>query len=358
MRKFRLKRWPGSTSISNNGCALRQRYSIESDHPDLIHMNIPHARVFLAATLLGFIASATQAADASEKKARAKGPRPEEDMSKVSPARSPDKVVVFKKTPQVELKVHIYFPPGWSANDQHPAIVFWSGGAFRNGAVGQFLSKAEYFASRGLVTLCAEYRGRLTHGILIDSCAEDARSAMRWVKGHAAELGIAPDKVIASGGSAGGTLSFLVAREKGPDAKDDDLRISPRPAAMVLFNPAVGDHVLEVIGRGGQEQAAVNAQIIALDTPQKNEPPVLMFYGTQDRFLVVAREFHRKAQDLDQRCEVWIAEKMGHGFFNNQPWHDATLRQADEFLVSLGYLKGAPTIKENPAATLTRIGKN
>lgn len=321
-------------------------------------MNICHVRLFLAAVLFIMVSSIDHAADASQKKARAKGPRPEEDMSKVSPARSPDKVVVFKKTPQVELKAHIYFPPGWSAGDQRPAIVFWSGGAFRNGAVGQFLAKAEYFASRGLVTICAEYRGRLTHGILIDSCAEDARSAMRWVKGHASELGIAPEKVIASGGSAGGTLSFLVAREKGPDAKDDDLRLSPRPAAMVLFNPAVGEHVLEVIGRGGQEQAAVNSQIIALDTPQENEPPVIMFYGTQDRFLVVAREFNRKARDLDRRCEVWIADKMGHGFFNNQPWHDATLRKADEFLVSLGHLKGAPTIKENPAATLTLVGKN
>jgi acetyl esterase/lipase len=321
-------------------------------------MNIRHARLFLAAILLVMTASMNHAADASQKKSRAEGPRPEEDMSKVSPARSPDKVVVFKKTPQVELKAHIFFPPGWSASDQRPAIVFWSGGAFRNGAVGQFLSKAEYFASRGLVTICAEYRGRLTHGILIDSCAEDARSAMRWVKGRATELGIAPEKVIASGGSAGGTLSFLVAREKGPDAKDDDLRLSPRPAALVLFNPAVGEHVLEVIGWGGPGQAAVNSQIIALDTPQENEPPVIMFYGTQDRFLVVARDFNRKAQDLGRRCEVWIADKMGHGFFNNQPWHDATLREADEFLVSLGYLKGAPTIKENPAATLTLVGKN
>jgi hypothetical protein len=54
---------------------------------------------------------------------------------------------------------------------------------------------------------------------------------------------------------------------------------------------------------------------------------------------------------------LWIADKMGHGFFNNQPWHDATTRKADEFLVSLGYLEGPPSIKENPAARLTLVGK-
>jgi acetyl esterase/lipase len=288
---------------------------------------------------------------------RAEGPRPEEDMSKVTPTRQPDRIVVFKKTPQIELKAHIYFPRGWSASDRRPAIVFWSGGAFRSGAVGQFLSKAEYFSSRGAVTICAEYRGRLTHGILIDSCAEDARSAMRWVKGHATELGIAPQKVVASGGSAGGTLSLLVAREKGPDARGDDLTISPRPSALVLFNPAIGEIVLQVIGWGGPEQAAVNAQIVALNTPQHNEPPVIMFFGTKDRFLVVADEFNRKAQAQGGRCELWIADKLGHGFFNNQPWHDATTRKADEFLVSLGYLKGPPTIKENPGAMLTLAEK-
>lgn len=314
--------------------------------------------LILAAVLFGVAASLAQAADdATQKKARAKGPRPEDDTSTVKAVRAPDKVVVFKQTPQGDLKTHIYFPPGWSASDQRPAIVFWSGGAFRNGVVGQFLSKAEYFSSRGAVTICAEYRGRLAHGILIDSCAEDARSAMRWVKGHAAELGIAPDKVIASGGSAGGTLSLLVAREKGPDARDDDLTLSPRPSSLVLFNPAVGERVLQVIGWGGPKQAAVNAQIVALDTPQQNEPPAIMFFGTKDRFLVVAREFNRKAQAMGRRCEVWIADNMGHGFFNNQPWHDATTRKADTFLVSLGYLEGPPSIKENPAASLTLVGK-
>jgi acetyl esterase len=306
--------------------------------------------------LFGLMISIAEAADdAPSKKARAKGPRPEEDTSTVKTVRPFDKVVVFKQTPQGELKAHIFYPPGWSANDQRPAIVFWVGGGFRSGRVGQFTAKAEYFASRGLVTISAEYRGRDSHGILIDSCAEDARSAMRWVKGHAKELGVAPDKVIASGGSAGGCLSLLVAREEGPNARDDDIAISARPCALVLFNPAVGERVLEVIGRGGPPQAAVNAQIVALDTPQKHEPPAILFFGSEDPFLKVSRVYDRKLRAQGARSELWVAEKMGHGFFNNQPWHDATTRKADEFLVSLGYLKGAPAIKENPAAMLMLV---
>ena len=313
---------------------------------------------WIAIVLAG--APALQAADATKAKAarpKLAEPPPSADTSSVAASRAFDKVVVFKKTPQGELNAHVYFPPGWSAADQRPAIVFWVGGGFRSGKVGQFTARADYFASRGLVTICAEYRGRQTHGILLDSCAEDARSAMRWVKGHAKELGVAPDKVIASGGSAGGCLSLLVAREKGPDAKDDNLAISTRPSALMLFNPAVGERVMEVVGWGGPAQASVNAQIAALDTPQKDEPPAIMFFGTEDAFLKVAREFNRKAHAQGSRCELWIADKMAHGFFNNQPWHDATTLLADDFLVSLGYLKGRSPIKPNAAATLNLAGK-
>jgi acetyl esterase/lipase len=164
--------------------------------------------------------------------------------------------------------------------------------------------------------------------------------------------------VIASGGSAGGTLSLLVARNVGPDAKDDDLKVSTRPCALVLYNPAIGESVLERIGQGGPAQAPVNAQIVALNRPRKDEPPVIMFFGTEDRpFLDRAGEFNRQALAQGNRCELWTADKMAHSFFNNQPWRSATARKADEFLVSLGYLKGSPTIAENPAAPLVLVGK-
>jgi hypothetical protein len=41
---------------------------------------------------------------------------------------------------------------------------------------------------------------------------------------------------------------------------------------------------------------------------------------------------------------------MPHGFFNRSPWTETTAQQADEFLASLGYLKGPPTIKLPPNA--------
>jgi acetyl esterase len=325
-------------------------------------MNAPRRRhlIPIVASLLAVSACLPAADDAPRPVAASRQPDPEADH--VAPAGerrpAPDNIVVFKQTPQTELKAHIYYPPGWSASDRRPAIVIWSGGGFQLGTAGQFFHQAKYFASRGLVAICAEYRGRKLHNILIDSCVEDARSAMRWVKGRAAELGIDPSKVIASGGSAGGTLSLLVARNVGPDASDDDITVSTRPCALVLFNPAIGESVLARIGWGGPSQALINAEIVNLNTPRKDEPPVIMFFGTEDRpFLDRADEFNSHALAQGSRCELWTADGMEHSFFNRQPWRDDTVRKADEFLASLGYLKGPPTIRENPAAPLNFVGK-
>jgi hypothetical protein len=52
---------------------------------------------------------------------------------------------------------------------------------------------------------------------------------------------------------------------------------------------------------------------------------------------------------LGNRCELEPFEGRKHGFFNygkgDNPDYTATLRRADEFLISIGYLQGTPTIK-------------
>ena len=45
------------------------------------------------------------------------------------------------------------------------------------------------------------------------------------------------------------------------------------------------------------------------------------------------------------RGEMFTAEEQAHGFFNRSPWQNRTLYRADEFLASLGYLTGKPTLK-------------
>jgi acetyl esterase/lipase len=249
---------------------------------------------------------------------------------------------VYKHTPQGELKLHFYRPPDWKRSDKRPAIVFFFGGGWRNGSHVQFRPQAEYFASRGLVCACADYRIESVHKTTPDVCIEDAKSAVRWLRQHAGEQGIDPDRLVAAGGSAGGHLAAAVAMVPGFDAPGDTAGVSCKPNALLLFNPALNVPNHAVKDAGGQDVAAK-----FWPTPflAKDAPPVVIFFGTNDRLLAGGREYCEKAKTLGVRAELFTAAGVGHGFFNRPPWTQLTAREADRFLVSLGYLAGEPTVK-------------
>ena len=64
-----------------------------------------------------------------------------------------------------------------------------------------------------------------------------------------------------------------------------------------------------------------------------------------DAYLEQGEEFAKKSKEIGHRAEMFLADGVGHGFFNRSPWQERTLLRADEFLVSIGYLSGKATIK-------------
>ncbi|MCH8309816.1 MAG: phosphoglycerate mutase [Chloroflexi bacterium] len=77
--------------------------------------------------------------------------------------------IIYKKTPQGELAIHVHFPTDWKASDNRSAIVFFFGGGWRGGSVNQFRRQAEYLATRGMVTARADYRIKSKHSFpLVD----------------------------------------------------------------------------------------------------------------------------------------------------------------------------------------------
>jgi len=251
---------------------------------------------------------------------------------------------LYRKTPQGELFMHLYYPPDWKASDKRPTIVFFFGGGWKNGSHTQFMPQSQYFASRGLVCACADYRIESKHKTTPDACVEDAKAAVRWMRANANRLGIDPNKLIASGGSAGGHLAAATALCEGFDAKDDNTKISCKPNALVLFNPALNltGGKRPVTNAAGQDISRDFSPTLFL---KKGAPPTIIFFGTADVLIAHGDEFLKKSAPLGNRCELYTAADMPHGFFNRSPWNEVTAHKADEFLASLGYLKGPPTLK-------------
>jgi acetyl esterase/lipase len=174
---------------------------------------------------------------------------------------------------------------------------------------------------------------------------EDAKSAVRWLRQHSKELGIDADKVVASGGSAGGHIAACTALIDTFDAETDEKSFSAKPNAMVLFNPALNIDELAEMRDSTDEKKALAKAITPNRFINANTPPAIIFFGTADKLKAGADQYLAKAKPLNLRAELWTAEGESHGFFNRAPWTPITTRKADEFLVSLDYLKGVPAIK-------------
>ena len=96
--------------------------------------------------------------------------------------------LVYKQAGERELKLFIEKPADWKASDKRPAIVFFFGGGWVGGTPEQFRKQSEYFATRGLVGVRVEYR-TIPKGDAGPPtvCCADAKSALRYVRSHAAE---------------------------------------------------------------------------------------------------------------------------------------------------------------------------
>ncbi len=263
------------------------------------------------------------------------------------------KAVTYKTVGDKELKIHIHFPPGWKGSDRRPVIVFFFGGGWTSGRVGQFEFQADYLASRGMIAARADYRVKSRDGVTPDKCVEDARSAVRWMRKNSRRLGIDPRKLIASGGSAGGHLAACMMIADSADAEGDDLSISTTPQAMVLFNPVLSFENEQMIGRLGDNKHLAR-KISPTSHLDKDSPPALILFGTNDRLKVFGDDYWKKAEELGVRADKYLAEGQPHGFFNRSPWRERTLIAADKFLASLGYLRGEPTVKVPEGETATQ----
>jgi acetyl esterase/lipase len=264
----------------------------------------------------------------------------------------PDRIVPYKTVGDTTLTVSIFNPPDHRPDRPVAGIVFFHGGGFNIGAPANFYAQASYLARRGLVAICVEYRIRSRHRTTQREAIQDAFSAMRWVRRHVADLGIDPKRLAVSGGSAGGFLAGAVTTLSGLDEPGEDTSVSPRPDALVLFN--------SYLDRGPESRGFAKVQetmgekwrtISPLHNLYRGFPPTVHFLGRADKNIPVAsaEKMKTEIEKIGGRCDLHLYDGQEHGFFNygrgDNTHFRLTLLETDRFLVSLGFLRGAP----NPA---------
>jgi acetyl esterase/lipase len=189
-------------------------------------------------------------------------------------------------------KLDLYLPPG-SARSDRPAVVFIHGGGFTGGDKAEYRSasvSADLSRAGYVVVSCNYVLGPKTKVGVWPQNIADCRNAVRWVRAHAKELGVNPDKIAVAGGSAGGYLALMVglSDDKTGPGGDPAAKHSAKVSAVIDMYGVVnfskhgkGD----VVGATAAEQKAYLPEFQC----DAQDPAVLILHGTADTTVDIAQ---------------------------------------------------------------------
>jgi len=254
--------------------------------------------------------------------------------------------ILYKKVDSISLDMVVTYPADFDAKKAYPAIVFFFGGGWNGGTIGQFEQHASYFARRGMVCFRVEYRVKSRQGTTPFESLKDAKSAIRYIREHASDFHVDPQKIVASGGSAGGHLAAATALVSTFNEGSDHLSYSCVPNALILFNPVIDN------GPGGYGYERIGEAyhtFSPLHNIREGAPPTIFFLGTVDQLIPVetAQYYKTVMEKVGSRCDLFLYEGQGHGFFNYRQieYYKKTMFEANQFLISLGYLDQEPHVE-------------
>ena len=204
--------------------------------------------------------------------------------------------------------MEVLFPPDHGpAKSRAPGLILFHGGNWVGGSLAQFRIACAYFASRGMVCATANYRmltkakaKKLPPGESRKRvCVTDAKSAIRWFKEHAKELGFDPERLVVGGASAGGHISAIATLNPALNDPADPKDVAIRPVAFLWFNPAFSPDDTHDPEIDVQRHLAADL------------PPTLVFFGDKDPW--------KKSWDA-VHAKMWSAPEIRSSCYERICW--------------------------------------
>jgi acetyl esterase/lipase len=252
---------------------------------------------------------------------------------------------VFGTVDGNDLRVDVYLPTVENQNNGASVMVV-HGGSWHSGARRDFPRWNDWLAAQGFTVFDIDYRLAPQPNYL--TAVIDIKSAVRWVKGHAEEFAIDPDRVALLGRSAGAHLALLAAYTAAEKSESVRAAISFYGPIDLLWaydirgNPKVhdGPGSLQNFLGGRPEDSEQIRERYRRASPINHigeyTPPTLMTHGGRDR-LVWWKNMYRlgeKLQSADVPYEIIFVPYGQHGFdYNINGWGSQVLSaRVREFL--------------------------
>lgn len=208
-----------------------------------------------------------------------------------------------------------------------PAVILIHGGAWAGGKKEDFAGLAKQAVRKGFVAVNVEYRLAPKHRF--PAQVEDVKCATRWVRAHAQENQIDPDRIGALGMSAGAHLALMLGVMDDDDGLDDSggwTDHSSRVHAVVSyagptqlvgeFGPVSTAILNSFLGGTNQELPDAYRQASPISYVTPDDAPVLLFQGTKDELVpynqAIMMMEKLSEQQVPGRIEILIG--AGHGW--------------------------------------------
>jgi acetyl esterase/lipase len=192
-------------------------------------------------------------------------------------------------------KLDVYVPasrnPRTGGSDRLPGVLAIHGGSWTGGSKLDYGPQVARLTRHGFVVFVADYQLARPAAPSWPQALEDSREAVRWIRRHADEFRVDPNRLVAMGSGAGAHLALLLGTLH-PDREPDD--VSSRVQAVVsLYGPVdlprlvtsrrlSRDPVSLLLGQGPLEWSARAQDASPLEHVSRDDSPTLFFHGSDD----------------------------------------------------------------------------
>lgn len=226
-----------------------------------------------------------------------------------------------------DLKMDLIVPKAVQGHKPCPCIIWVCGGAYMVVDRSVWMPELMRFAEAGYVVASIEYR--TSNEACFPAPLIDVKSAIRYLRTHAAEYCIDPKHIFIMGESAGGTMACLAGTTAGiPDFEEGDhLGVDSSVQGIVDFygitevsrnscnsgGPVPPWAMDSFLGVNFTPEQAAKAS--ALSYVSNNTPPVMILHGTADPLIPVeqSQKFYDLLKTNGIKTDLLIVNGAAHG---------------------------------------------
>lgn len=225
--------------------------------------------------------------------------------------------IEYAKVGDVSLQLDASIPQG--VKDAPGVIIVHGGGWVAGNRRTDVAPLFEPLTDAGFAWFSIDYR-LATNATQFGVAIEDVESAVRFVKSHATEFNVDPNRIALIGESAGGQLAAMAALRAGPDASVRAVVGLYAPSDLVSLlktsNYVPAQIRDSVIGTPWERLVLAGlAGLSPIDNVRRDMPPFLLIHGTADPLVPFAQStaMCSKMQAAGASCELYPVQGAGHG---------------------------------------------